>query len=120
MNAPAADVPAPRRGPDRLRVHAFRPAHLLLDLRLFRNRNLTVATGVMFLFAAAFFGALLLVPTYFQQIRGGMRTLHAGLLMAAPQGTGAMVTMPIAGDLVDTRCRSGGSRRSGCSRSSPA
>ncbi len=79
--------------------HAFRPAHPLLDLRLFRNRNLTVATVTMFLFAAAFFGGLLLVPTYFQQIRGES-TLHAGLLVA-PQGIGAMLTMPIAGALVD-------------------
>ena len=39
----------------------------------------------MFLFAAAFFGGLLLVPTYFQQIRGES-TLHAGLLVA-PQGS---------------------------------
>ncbi len=36
----------------------------------FRNRNLTVSVIVMFLFAAAFFGALLLVPTYFQQVHG--------------------------------------------------
>jgi len=80
--------------------HTFRPQHPLLDLRLFRNRNLTLATVTMFLFAAAFFGGLLLVPTYFQQIRGES-TLHAGLLVA-PQGIGAMLTMPIAGRLVDS------------------
>ncbi|HEY3556974.1 MAG TPA: DHA2 family efflux MFS transporter permease subunit [Kribbella sp.] len=79
--------------------HSFRPEHPLLDLRLFRNRNLTVSIVTMFLFGAAFFGGLLLVPTYFQQIRGES-TLHAGLLVA-PQGLGAMVTMPIAGRLVD-------------------
>jgi EmrB/QacA subfamily drug resistance transporter len=79
--------------------HSFRPAHPLLDLRLFRDRNLTISIITMFLFAAAFFGGLLLVPTYFQQIRGES-TLHAGLLVA-PQGIGAMVTMPIAGRLVD-------------------
>jgi EmrB/QacA subfamily drug resistance transporter len=79
--------------------HSFRPAHPLLDLRLFHNRNLTVSIITMFLFAAAFFGGLLLVPTYFQQIRGES-TLHAGLLVA-PQGLGAMLTMPIAGRLVD-------------------
>lgn len=79
--------------------HSFRPQHPLLDLRLFRDRNLTVSIITMFLFAAAFFGGLLLVPTYFQQIRGES-TLHAGLLVA-PQGLGAMVTMPIAGRLVD-------------------
>jgi EmrB/QacA subfamily drug resistance transporter len=79
--------------------HSFRPEHPLLDLRLFRDRNLTVSIVTMFLFGAAFFGGLLLVPTYFQQIRGES-TLHAGLLVA-PQGLGAMVTMPIAGRLVD-------------------
>ncbi|MHC5903225.1 DHA2 family efflux MFS transporter permease subunit [Streptomyces sp. S6] len=78
---------------------AFRPEHPLLDLRLFQDRNLTVSTIVMFLFAGSFFGAMLLVPTYFQQVRGE-DVLHAGLLVA-PQGVGAMLTMPIAGTLAD-------------------
>ena len=75
--------------------HSFRPEHPLLDLRLFKNRNLTVSIITMFLFVAAFFGGLLLVPTYFQEVRGES-TLQAGLLVA-PQGIGAMITMPIAG-----------------------
>ncbi|WP_395690537.1 DHA2 family efflux MFS transporter permease subunit [Nocardioides sp.] len=79
--------------------HSFRPEHPLLDLRLFKNRNLTVTVITMFLFGAAFFGGLLLVPTYFQEVRGES-TLHAGLLVA-PQGIGAMITMPIAGSQVD-------------------
>lgn len=78
---------------------SFRPEHPLLDLRLFADRNLTVAVIVMFLFAGSFFGALLLVPTYFQQVRGES-VLMAGLLIA-PQGIGAMITMPIAGVLAD-------------------
>ena len=45
------------------------------------------------------FGAALLLPLYFQQVRGE-DALHAGLLLA-PQGIGAMITMPIAGLLVD-------------------
>ena len=80
-------------------LHTFRPEHPLLDFRLYRNRNLSVSTITMFLFAAAFFGGLLLVPTYFQQVRGES-TLAAGLLVA-PQGIGAMLTMPIAGSLTD-------------------
>jgi len=78
---------------------SFRPRHPLLDLRLLGNRNLAVSLITMFLFAGAFFGGLLLVPTYFQQVRGES-TLHAGLLVA-PQGLGAMMTMPIAGRLSD-------------------
>ena len=80
-------------------LYSFKPAHPLLDLRLFKHRNLTVAATTMFLFALAFFGGLLIVPTYFQLVRGETTT-HAGLLMAA-QGLGAMVTMPIAGALAD-------------------
>ncbi|HET9021014.1 MAG TPA: DHA2 family efflux MFS transporter permease subunit [Ornithinibacter sp.] len=80
-------------------VWSFRPVHPLLDLRLFKNRNLTVSIITMFLFAAAFFGGLLLVPTYFQQVRGET-ALQAGWLMAV-QGLGAMITMPIAGALMD-------------------
>ena len=79
--------------------HSFRPEHPLLDLRLFKDRNLTVSIITMFLFAGAFFGGLLLVPTYFQQVHGET-VLKAGLLVA-PQGIGAMLTMPIAGALAD-------------------
>jgi EmrB/QacA subfamily drug resistance transporter len=80
---------------------ALRPhnIHPLVDLRLFKNRAMTVAVVAMAMFAIAFFGASLLFPLYFQQVRGE-DALHAGLLLA-PQGLGAMVTMPIAGVLAD-------------------
>ncbi|MFI1993715.1 DHA2 family efflux MFS transporter permease subunit [Actinoplanes sp. NPDC020271] len=80
-------------------LYSFTPKHPLLDLRLLRNRNLTVATITLAVFTVAFMGAGLLFPSYFLQVRGES-TLHAGLLMA-PQGIGAMVTMPIAGMLAD-------------------
>ncbi len=79
--------------------YSFKPKHPLLDLRLLRNRNLTVATVTLAVFTVAFMGAGLLFPSYFLQVRGES-TLSAGLLMA-PQGIGAMVTMPIAGMLAD-------------------
>jgi EmrB/QacA subfamily drug resistance transporter len=75
------------------------PEHPLIDLRLFRHRALTIAVIAMSLFAIAFFGASLLFPSYFLQVRGES-TLHAGLLLA-PQGLGAMLTMPVAGVLTD-------------------
>ena len=67
----------------------------MIDLRLFANRALTVAVLTTVLFMVAFMGAGLLFPSYFLQIRGET-TLAAGLLLA-PQGIGAMLTMPIAG-----------------------
>ncbi|NUR07992.1 MAG: DHA2 family efflux MFS transporter permease subunit [Nocardioidaceae bacterium] len=75
------------------------PEHPLIDLHLFRERPLTIAVIAMSLFAIAFFGASLLFPSYFLQVRGET-TLQAGLLLA-PQGIGAMITMPIAGVLTD-------------------
>jgi EmrB/QacA subfamily drug resistance transporter len=73
--------------------------HPLIDLRLFVNRNFTVAVVAMALFAMAFFGASLLFPLYFQQVRGES-ALSSGVLLA-PQGIGAMITMPVAGILAD-------------------
>ncbi|RLV48419.1 DHA2 family efflux MFS transporter permease subunit [Nocardioides mangrovicus] len=76
-----------------------RTRHPLIDLHLFGNRNMSVAVVAMSLFAMAFFGASLLFPLYFQQVRGE-DALKAGVLLA-PQGFGAMITMPIAGVLSD-------------------
>src|SRR3954454_546532 len=79
-----------------LRKHNIHP---LVQLRLFANRYMTVAVVTMALFAMAFFGASLLFTLYFQQVRGES-PLASGWLVA-PQGFGAMVTMPIAGFLAD-------------------
>jgi len=79
--------------------HALRKDHPLIDLHLFKNRSLSIAVITMSLFAVAFFGAMLLFPSYFLQVRGET-TLAAGLLLA-PQGIGAMLSMPIAGALTD-------------------
>src|SRR6478609_3421298 len=79
--------------------HALRKEHPLIDLHLFKRTQLSVSTITLAMFAIAFFGAMLLFPTYFISVRGET-TLAAGLLLA-PQGIGAMVTMPIAGRLTD-------------------
>lgn len=81
-------------------VHALRRAdHPLIDLHLFQNPVLTRANVTMLLFAASFFGAGLLLPSYFQQV------LHETPMQAGvhliPQGLGAMLTMRLAGPLVD-------------------
>lgn len=80
-------------------AHAMRKDHPLIDLRLFKHKQLAVAVITMSLFAIAFFGAMLLFPSYFLQVRG-KATLSTGLLLA-PQGLGAMLSMPVAGKLTD-------------------
>ncbi len=65
--------------------HALRAKNALVDLYLFRNRQLTFAVLTMSVFAIGFFGAGLLFPSYFLQVRGET-TLSAGLLLA-PQAS---------------------------------
>lgn len=79
----------------------YRADHPLIDLRLFKNRTVALANTSMFLFAASFFGAGLLFPSYFQQLLG-QTPLQSGLHLV-PQGLGAMCTMPIAGQFMDKR-----------------
>lgn len=73
--------------------------HPLVELRLFADRHMTVAVITMALFAMAFFGASLLFSLYFQEVRG-YSPVKSGWAIA-PQGFGAMLTMPIAGMLAD-------------------
>ncbi len=80
--------------------HALHRAdHPLIDLHLFRNRELTVAIVTMALFAIAFFGVMLAFPQYFIGVRG-QSPMRAGVLGAA-MGVGSMLTMPAAGALTD-------------------
>jgi MFS family permease len=53
----------------------------------------------MFCLAAALFGAMILLPLYWQDVRH-QSVIDAGLLMA-PQGVGAALSMPLAGKLTD-------------------
>jgi MFS family permease len=52
-------------------------------------------------FGVSLFGAMFVLPLYYQVVRG-QSALDAGLLLA-PQGLGAATAMPIAGRLTDTR-----------------
>ncbi len=101
---PAAPSPTPLAGARlraarRLRVHALRTEHPLIDLRIFQDRVVAAATATTLLFGAAFFGSLLLLALYYQLARD-FSALNTGLVLAA-QGVGAMLTMPVAGKLTD-------------------
>ncbi|MEZ0115422.1 EmrB/QacA subfamily drug resistance transporter [Catenulispora sp. EB89] len=80
-------------------LRAGRVANPLLDLKLFRNRAFTIGVLTSTFFTIAFFGSGLVFPTYFLLVRGNS-VLKAGLLLA-PNGIGAMLTMPFAGRLTD-------------------
>ena len=80
-------------------VHALRDRAPLLDLRLFRVSSFSTSTALMFLSGFVLYGALLLVPLYFQDVRGH-DPLRTGLLLA-PQGIGVLLSRGVAGSLTD-------------------
>jgi EmrB/QacA subfamily drug resistance transporter len=80
--------------------HALRTPDPLLDLRLFRSRAVAASAATTFAFGAAFFGTMLLLPLYYQVVRGES-PLAAGLLLA-PRGLGAAMAMAVAGRIVDS------------------
>jgi EmrB/QacA subfamily drug resistance transporter len=79
--------------------HSWRSDAPLIDIRTFTHTRAGASALTFLLFSVAFFGALLLVPLYYQTVRGDS-ALQSGLLLA-PQGLGAMITMPIVGRLSD-------------------
>jgi EmrB/QacA subfamily drug resistance transporter len=85
--------------------HALRIERPLLDIRLYKNRIFAAASFTTFALGAALFGAMILVPLYYQEVRH--ESLIATGLLVGPQGLGMLVAMPIAGRLTD---RFGGGR----------
>jgi MFS family permease len=80
--------------------HALRRGHrALIDLSLMSDRAYAAAAATNLLVGIALFGALILLPLYFQLVRG-QSPLEIGLLLM-PQGLGAAIAMPIAGRLSD-------------------
>jgi EmrB/QacA subfamily drug resistance transporter len=89
--------------------HALRVERPLLDIRLYANRVFAAASFTTFALGAALFGAMILVPLYYQEVRH--ESLIATGLLVGPQGLGMLVAMPIAGRLTD---RFGGGRVALC------
>ena len=79
--------------------HALHHPRPLVDVRLFAHRGFAAAAATTTLVGAALFGALLLLPLYYQVARQ-VSPLEAGLLMA-PQGLGAALGMNTAGRWTD-------------------
>lgn len=71
----------------------------LLDLRLLRQRSLSVGAAGMLLVGGAYFGSMMILPIYVQAVRGDSATT-AGLIMVA-QALTTGVVVQIATRLVD-------------------
>ncbi|HTW12543.1 MAG TPA: DHA2 family efflux MFS transporter permease subunit [Solirubrobacteraceae bacterium] len=79
--------------------HALRAKYPLLDLRLYRRWHFSAASIVMFMLGAAVFGAMILMPLYWQDLRH-YDVIETGLL-TGPQGIGMAITMPLASKLTE-------------------
>ncbi|HKB53674.1 MAG TPA: MFS transporter, partial [Ramlibacter sp.] len=78
---------------------ALRVEHPLLDLRLYRSWHFSAASIVMFALGAAVFGAMILMPLYWQDLRG-YSVVETGLL-TGPQGLGMAAAMPLAARMTE-------------------
>jgi EmrB/QacA subfamily drug resistance transporter len=85
--------------------HALRVERPLLDVRLYANRVFAAASLTTFGLGAALFGAMILVPLYYQEVRHESVILTG--LLTGPQGIGMLLVMPLSGRLSD---RFGGGR----------
>ncbi len=85
--------------------HALRIERPLLDIRLYANRVFGAASLTTFGLGAALFGAMILVPLYYQEVRHES-VIVTGLL-TGPQGLGMLLVMPLTGRLTE---RFGGGR----------
>ncbi|HST56144.1 MAG TPA: DHA2 family efflux MFS transporter permease subunit [Solirubrobacteraceae bacterium] len=85
--------------------HALRVERPLLDIRLYKNRVFGAASLTTFGLGASLFGAMILVPLYYQQVRHESVILTG--LLVGPQGVGALIAMPLASRLTQ---RFGGGR----------
>src|SRR5580693_2051198 len=84
-------------------AHALRLARRhgqpLVDVRVLAGRPVASASAVLFFSGFSLYGALLLLPLYYQEVRG-VSPLTAGIMLV-PQGVGALLSRGLAGRLTD-------------------
>jgi EmrB/QacA subfamily drug resistance transporter len=79
--------------------YALRKSHPLVEVRLLARRSVGSASAVLFFSGFSLYGAMLLLPLYFQDVRGA--TALAAGVMLVPQGIGTLLSRTIAGSNID-------------------
>ena len=79
--------------------YALRRPGSLVDVRLLGRRPVASASAVLFFSGFSLYGAMLLLPLYYQEVRG-YTALTAGIMLV-PQGVGTLLSRNLAGRLTD-------------------
>jgi EmrB/QacA subfamily drug resistance transporter len=81
-------------------VRALRVDAALVDVRLLGKRGVASSSMLLFLTGFCIYGAMFLLPLYWQNLRG-FSVLDAALLLI-PQGVGSLLSRTVAGRLTET------------------
>jgi EmrB/QacA subfamily drug resistance transporter len=79
--------------------YALRNSHPLVEVRLLARRPVASSSAVLFFSGFSLYGAMLLLPLYYQDVRG--TTALAAGAMLIPQGIGTLLSRTVTGSNID-------------------
>src|SRR5579875_1749414 len=79
--------------------YALRKSGPLVEVRLLARRPVASSSAVLFFSGFSLYGAMLLMPLYYQDVRGAA-ALAAGVMLV-PQGIGTVLSRTVAGGRID-------------------
>src|SRR6202161_1879671 len=79
--------------------YALRKARPLVEIRLLAKRSVASSSAALFFSGFSLYGAMLLLPLFYQDVRGAT-ALTAGIVLV-PQGVGAVLSRTVAGSNID-------------------
>jgi EmrB/QacA subfamily drug resistance transporter len=79
--------------------YALRKARPLVEIRLLARRSVASSSAALFFSGFSLYGAMLLLPLFYQDVRG-TTALTAGVMLV-PQGIGMVLSRTVAGSNID-------------------
>jgi EmrB/QacA subfamily drug resistance transporter len=79
--------------------YALPTSHPLVEVRLLARRPVGSSTAVLFFSGFSLYGPLILLPLYYQDVRGA--TALAAGIMLVPQGIGTLLSRTVVGPSID-------------------
>jgi EmrB/QacA subfamily drug resistance transporter len=80
-------------------IYALRKSQPLVEIRLLAKRPVAASSALLFFSGFSLYGAMLLMPLYYQDVRGA--TALAAGVMLIPQGVGTVLSRTVAGSKID-------------------